>query len=102
MSARATSVRELGVGNKAVATAGTAEALVSASTPCAWVVITAAPANTGNITVGDSNVVAAADAEAGVTLAAGDSLTLPVLDLSIVFIDATVSGDEVGFLYGVE
>jgi hypothetical protein len=74
--------------------------LTSTVTPCVWLAITAAPANAGNIVVGDANVDATADAENGISLAAGDTFVLPVNDVSMVWIDATTSGDEVGFLYG--
>lgn len=87
-------------GNKVVTAAGTQERLVASSTPCAWVVITAAPANTGKITIGDSSVDATADAENGVTLEAGASFTVPINDATNVWLDATVSGDEVGYLIG--
>jgi hypothetical protein len=87
-------------GNKAVATAGTQVQLTSAVTPCLWVGITAAPANSGSVTVGDANVDATADAENGLSLAAGDTVVLPVNDVSMIWIDAATSGDEVGFLYG--
>ena len=88
-------------GNRVVTTAGTQVQLVLSTTVTSeWVVITAAPANTGRITVGDANVDATADAEAGITLGPGDSVSLPVRNLSSVWIDSTVSGDEVGYLYG--
>lgn len=90
----------LGTFNKAVASAGTQEQITSTSTPIAWVVITAAPGNSGSIAVGGANADATADAELGVSLAAGDSIALPINDLSAVWIDATTSGDEVSGLYG--
>lgn len=88
-------------GNTAVASAGTRVQLTTTKTPCAWVVVTAAPANAGNIVVGDVNVVATSDAERGVTLDGGDSITIPIADVSSVYIDADTSGDEVGYLAGV-
>ena len=93
-------VNSIGAGNTVVTTAGTRVQLTTTATPCSWVVITAAPANAGKITVGGSTVVATADAEVGVTLSAGDSFTVPINDVSKVYIDATNSGDEVGYLYG--
>lgn len=95
-----TPAARLGSGNKVVTTAGTPVQLTSTVTPIVWVIITAAPANGGKITVGDSSVVATADAERGVTLSAGDSVMLPIIDLSLVYLDTTNSGDEVGYLYG--
>ena len=87
-------------GNTVVTTAGTRVVLSSTNANVAWVIITAAPANTGKITVGGSDVVATADAEVGITLSAGDSLTLPINNLGSIWLDSTVSGDEVGYLYG--
>jgi hypothetical protein len=87
-------------GNTVVTTAGTRVPLSTTQAVIAWVIITAAPANTGKITVGGVDVVATADAELGVTLSAGDSITLPVNNLNSVYLDSTVSGDEVGYLYG--
>jgi hypothetical protein len=88
-------------GNKVVASAGTQERLVAQPAACSWIVITAAPANAGNITIGASDVDATADAEAGITLDAGQSTpVLPVNNASLLWVDATNSGDEVGYIYG--
>lgn len=93
--------KRLGNGNTVVTTAGTQVQLTATRTPCAWVIVTAAPANGGNITVGGPDVDATADAESGVTLDALQSVTIPVADLSEVWVDTTNSGDEVGYVYGV-
>lgn len=87
-------------GNKVVTTADTQVQLVSASTPCVWVKITAAPANTGGIVVGDANVSGAADAETGITVAKGTTETFFVKDASVLWLDAPNSGDECGYLIG--
>jgi hypothetical protein len=87
-------------GNKVVTTAGTQVQLVTTSTPCAWVIISAAPANAENIVVGDANVDATADAEAGISLDAGQNIRLDVNDASMIWLDASASGEEVGYLIG--
>jgi hypothetical protein len=90
----------LGQGVKTVAVAGTDEALVASATYCRWVIIQAQTDNTGVIAVGEAGVDAAVAAGTGVALEAGDSITLPIKNLALVFIDATVSGDGVRFTYG--
>lgn len=91
----------LEAGNTVVTAAGTPVQLTSTSTPCAWVKITAAPNNGGNITVGDEdNVDATSDAEAGVTLDAGVTETFYVQNANVLWLDTTNSGDEVGYLIG--
>lgn len=87
-------------GNFVVDTAGTQEQLTATSTPCVWVKVTAAPANTGGIVVGDSNVDGTADAENGITVAKGTTETFFVRDASLLWVDAPNSGDEFGYLIG--
>ena len=62
-------------GNFVVTTAGTQLQLTATPTPCVWVKITAAPANTGGIVVGDADVDGSADAESGITVAKGTTET---------------------------
>ena len=88
----------IGNGRKVVTTAGTAVVLASA-TPCTSVAITAETDNTGFVVVGASDVIASLATRKGVPLEAGDSITLEVSDLSLVYIDATVSGDGVTYTY---
>lgn len=89
----------IGHGVTNVTTAGTDVALAS-STPAKWVVIMARRTNTANIAVGGSGVDATASTGNGVTLAAGESITLPVDNLADVYIDATVNGEGVRYTYG--
>lgn len=91
----------IGSGTKNVTTAGTEVQLTTTSTPCSWVVVTARPANTGKIVVGDSAIVATAGSERGIVLSAGSSVSLPVDDVSKVYIDSTVNGEGVSFGYGL-
>ncbi|MDQ2084703.1 hypothetical protein RA307_31365 [Xanthobacteraceae bacterium Astr-EGSB] len=86
-------------GRKVVTAAGTAEAL-AVSTVAKFVEITAETDNTGIIVVGGSTVVAALATRRGRPLLPGESTTLPISNLSNVYIDATVSGDGVTYVYG--
>lgn len=85
-------------GRKVVAAAATAEALSAGTLLVNYVIITAETDNTGVIAVGASTVVAAEATRRGIPLNAGDSITLNSVDLSEVYIDATVSGDGVTYL----
>lgn len=90
-----------GQGSKNVTTAATPLAL-AASTACRVVVITARTGNTKEIAIGWSNAVrATAGSEIGLTLAPGASIAIAVTDLSLLFIDAQVSGEGCSFTYSV-
>lgn len=93
-------VREIVSGRKVVAVAGTPEALTAAALSISWVIVTAETDNTGLIAVGDTAIDAAAGTQQGTILAAGQSATIPIDDLSKVYIDASVAGDGVAFNYG--
>ena len=86
-------------GRKVCTTAGTAEQLASTSEIIVSIAIQAETNNTAEVAVGDSNVVAADDNERGILLAAGESTTISVMDLSDIWIDAKSSGDGVSYLY---
>lgn len=91
----------IGDGTKTVTTAGTAVPLSSTSVPCKVVYITARSTNTGRIMVGGSTVVAAISTSSrGLPLSANDT-TPPIIvdDLNKVYIDSTVSGEGVMFMY---
>lgn len=85
-------------GSKNVTSAGTAVPLVL-TTACKRVDITAKLANTGVIVVGASTVVASASTRRGIPLNAGDSYSLEISDPSLIYIDATVNGEGVTFVY---
>lgn len=87
-------------GNFVVTTAGTQQRLTATSTPCVWVKITAAPANTAGIVVGDADIDATADAETGITIAKGTTETFHISDANLLWVDAPNSGDEFGYLIG--
>lgn len=86
-------------GAKAVAAAGTAEAL-STTTDVRGVLIQAKPGNTGDIYVGDLGV---SSSSYGFLLEPGDSVPLSTQltkqDLADIFIDADLNGEGVTFLY---
>lgn len=90
----------IGHGVKTVTTAGTDEALVASKTLCKWVTIQAQTDNTGVVAVGAAGVDATVATGTGVALTAGASITIPIDDLSKIYIDATVSGDGARYTYG--
>ena len=86
-------------GRKVVDTAATSEALSSSSIDAQWLIITAETNNTGVMAVGASTVIAAEATRRGIPLYAGESITLYQVDLANVYLDTTVSGDGVTFIY---
>lgn len=80
-------------GKKTVTTAGTRVTL-AASTACKSVTIKALAANTGTIYVGDTTVAASN----GFALAASDSVTLDISNLTTVNIDSSINGEGVTYL----
>lgn len=93
------SFRTIGDGVKSVTTAGTAVQLTSSATACRVVRIQARVANSGNIAVGASTVVAAAGSERGIILVPGAWADFRITDVSKLYIDAAVSGEGVSYLY---
>ena len=86
-------------GRATVTAAATAEALSATSLVVDYIIITAETNNTGVMAVGASTVVATVNTRRGTPLNAGDSMTLDTVDLAEVYLDATVSGDGVTYLY---
>ena len=82
-------------GQKAVATAGTDEALAS-STTSKWVIVKAFYSNTGYIYVGASGVTSAN----GYVLEAGEAIGLDIDNLNKVYINSSVSGEKVSYIGG--
>ncbi len=91
--------RNIGSNRKTVTTAGTAVPLMSTATEAKRLDVTALYENTDMVVVGDSTVVAASGTRKGVPLAAGNTYTFYVTDLSKVYIDSVVSGEGVSFNY---
>lgn len=84
-------------GQKAVAAANTAEALVATSTPCLSVTVKAKHANTNMIYVGASDVTSSN----GFVLDAGEAVTVDIDNVADVYIDADTNGEGVSFIYNV-
>lgn len=88
----------VGDGRKTVTTAGTREALGSLTT-CRKVTVQAELDNSGVVVVGGSSCVAALSTRRGLALEAGDSEDFYVLELADLYLDVTVSGDGVTYIY---
>ncbi len=86
----------IGSGSKDVTTPGT-QVAVAASTACRRVIVQAKITNTGYIYVGASDVSSAN----GISISAGNSVTLNVSNLNLIFIDADTGSEGVTFLYEV-
>lgn len=82
-------------GRKVVTTAGTRVQFTALE--CRSVAVTAELANTGVIVIGGPTVVAAAGTRTGTPLSAGDTAILSVMNMSLLWLDATVSGEGVTF-----
>lgn len=85
-------------GRKAVTAAGTPVQIPQSS--CRAVAVQALATNTGVVAVGGSNTVraAAAAAQNGIILSAGQSVSVDTDDSSDVWIDAAVNGEGVTYL----
>jgi hypothetical protein len=88
----------IGHGVKTVTTAGTDVAL-AASTTCKRVTVQAQTDNTGLIAVGASGVDATEATGTGIILYAGDSVELDIDNLADIYIDSTVDGEGVRYIY---
>ena len=86
-------------GRKTVTTAGTRVALSATSLKVNSIIITAETDNTGLITVGASTVVAALATRQGTPLFAGSTVIMGEVDLADVYLDTTVDGDGVTYIY---
>ena len=85
----------IGDNSQTVTTAGIAVQLTTTSTPCKKVVITANGANTGNIFVGGSTIASGR----GKSLVPLQDIELWIDDLSKIYIDASVGGEGVHYVY---
>lgn len=91
---------DIGQGVTTVTTAGT-DVVLSTYTLAKWVSIQAQTDNSGYIAVGGAGVDATISTGTGILLAAGESITFPVDNLSDVYIDSTVNGEGVRYTYGI-
>jgi hypothetical protein len=82
-----------------VSTAGTAVQIAATGKTLKWgVLFKALAGNSGMIYVGNvSNDVASTN---GIELDAGEQIFIPAMDLSDIWIDASVNGEDVRVLYG--
>jgi 2-succinyl-5-enolpyruvyl-6-hydroxy-3-cyclohexene-1-carboxylate synthase len=91
----------IGHGVKTVTTAGT-DVVLASSTKVSWVIVQAQTDNTGMIAVGSSGVDATVATGTGVALEAGEMVSFPIDDLAEVYVDSTVNGDGVRYMWGLE
>ena len=87
----------VGMGTKAVTTAGTAVVLSATSEVAKDLIVTAYSTNSGLIYVGNSTVDK--DAKLGGEITAGKSYVIPYCNVGEVYIDSTVNGEGVTFTY---
>lgn len=84
-------------GEKNVAVAGTAECLVSESTPCTEVLIVAKTNNTDVLWWGGVNVPN--NATGGVPLNPGDAVRIQTPNLNKIYLNVVVNGEGVTYSY---
>lgn len=86
-------------GTVANVTPGTAVQFnAAASLGCRRVLVTALPGNVGVVAVGASTIKATAGVTRGVPLAPGQSITLSVADVSMLYMDAVNAADAVAWV----
>lgn len=85
-------------GRTVVDTAGTAKALsTDTSIYCKAIHVSAPRANTAEVYIGASNVLATVGNQRGVSMYSRDTVVIPMNSLSSTFIDARVSGEGVTY-----
>jgi len=89
----------IGDNRQTVTTAGTRVQLSAASVPCKKVVISALQGNSGVIVVGGITVVASAATRRGIPLNPLDTITVEVSNLNLIYLDSSVNGEGVSYLY---
>ena len=85
----------IGSGSQTVTTAGTRVQLSVASVPCKKVIIQGGVDNGGWIYVGDSTVASSN----GYAIAASQSVIITPSNLNLIYIDSSVNGEGVKYLY---
>ena len=89
---------EINDGFKDISSAGTAEALVTADTPCRFINIFAKSGNTGNVFVGGSTV----SSSRGMVLEQARSTDwFPIDNVNKIYVDVATNDDGVTFAYVV-
>lgn len=86
-------------GRLAIVVAGTPQKLETTNTPCKKVEITAFTGNTGFVVIGDKTVIANSATRRGTPLMAGQTITMYIADLSVVYADVEVAGEGVTYTY---
>jgi len=87
-------------GKTAVTTAGQRVQLTTTGTPCAKLTVTALGNNTNEIVYGGITVVGAVGStRSGTPLQPGQSVDIPIDDLSKVWLDSIVNGEGVSYTW---
>lgn len=82
------------------ATPGTAVNLAGGTaTGCHFVDVSAFPENQGAVQLGASTVLATANGKRGRTLSPGETVRMPVKDVSMLYMDALNANDGVSYVY---
>ena len=89
----------VGDGTVTITTAGTRVQLSATSVPCKKVFVQAHESNTGTVVVGGVTCVAALVGRRGKALFATQGDNFYVSDLSLLYVDSTVSLDKVSYYY---
>jgi hypothetical protein len=84
-------------GRKVVAAGGTREQVTANETHITAVIVQALRSNSGNVMVGGSDVDVTVGSENGIELSAGQSETLWITDLSLLYIDADNTGEGISY-----
>lgn len=86
-------------GTAKVVTPGTAVQLAATSTPCRHVEVSAFQENAGVLVIGSSTALATAGSRRGRNLAPGETVIIPVNDVSLLYIDALTANDGISYVY---
>ena len=89
----------IGDGRQTVTTAGTRVQLSVSSVTCIKVTIAAETDNTDYIVVGGSTVVAALATRRGIPLGPGDTITIEISNLNLIYLDSLVNTEGVTYTY---
>jgi hypothetical protein len=82
-----------------IPTPGSRIQLNTTSTPCGKLTVTALESNAGEVVYGGTTVVAALGTRSGTPLVPGQSVDIPIDDLSKVWLDTLNSNDGVSYTW---
>lgn len=91
-------INGLSGGQKVTSAADTATQITSTETAISAIVIQAKRTNTGNVTIGGSDVSNTAGSESGIELVPGEIAVINTLDVNMWYIASDVSGDGIQYL----